>query len=612
MSEYENMRTADIMVEALIDWKVDTIFGLPGDGINGFIEALRTRQDRIRFVLVRHEESAAFMACAYSKYTGKLGACVGTSGPGAIHLLNGLYDAKADNTPVIAITGTTYSGMMGSDYQQDVNLLQLFSDVTVYNNMIIATEQAEMVVDIACRAALTRRGVSHLTIPIDIQERKLEGKYSKHKIAGHTSDAFTSITSLPDRKLIQQAAEIINSGNKVVILVGQGALNAGDEVSEVATKIGAPVAKALLGKAVIPDNHPNSVGGIGLLGTEPTVDAMNEADTLLMIGTSFPYIDYLPKPGQARGIQIDIKPEKIGLRYPVEVGLVGDSKRILLALLPLLSNKEKEEGKSQGFLKSKQQAMKKWNDVLHQQSNSNTKNKDRPIKPQFIASAVSEELNVNAIVSVDSGTNTIWAARYIQMRKGMKFSVSGTLASMGCGLPYALAAQIAYPKRQCVAFVGDGGFTMLMGEFATAVQYDLPIKVIILKNNILGMIRWEQMAFLVNPEFGVEFSPIAFAKFAEACGGKGYSIKEYSEVESTMKIAMKERKPTIVEAYVDPFEPPVPPKTDPEFARNMAESFAKGQPYVRRIGLTLYRNQVNTTFKSVQNKLKETLTGSSE
>ena len=438
MSEYENMRAADIMVEALIDWKVDTIFGLPGDGINGFMEALRTRQDRIRFVLVRHEESAAFMACAYSKYTGKLGACVATSGPGAIHLLNGLYDAKADNTSVIAITGTTYSDMMGSDYQQDVNLLQLFSDVTVYNNMIIAPEQVEMLVDIACRTALSQRGVSHLTIPIDIQERKLEGKYSKHKIAGHTSDAFTSITSLPDRKLIQQAAEIINSGNKVVILVGQGALNAGDEVSEVATKIGAPVAKALLGKAVIPDNHPNSVGGIGLLGTEPTVDAMNEADTLLMIGTSFPYIDYLPKPGQARGIQIDIKPEKIGLRYPVEVGLVGDSKRILLALLPLLSNKEKEEGKSQGFLKSKQQAMKKWNDVLHQQSNSNTKNKDRPIKPQFIASAVSEELNDNAIVSVDSGTNTIWAARYIQMRKGMKFSVSGTLASMGCGLPYAL------------------------------------------------------------------------------------------------------------------------------------------------------------------------------
>jgi pyruvate dehydrogenase (quinone) len=603
MSEYENMRAADIIAEALIDWKVDTIFGLPGDGINGFMEALRTRQDKIKFILVRHEESAAFMACAYSKYTGKLGACVATSGPGAIHLLNGLYDAKADNTPVIAITGSTYSDMIGSGYQQDVNLLQLFSDVAVYNNMIISPEQAEMVVDIACRSALTKRGVSHLTIPIDIQERKMEGKYSKHKVPGHTSDTFTNTRSLPDRQLIEQAAEIINTGNKVVILVGQGALNAGEEVGEVAIKTCAPVVKALLGKAVIPDNHPNSIGGIGLLGTEPTVDAMNEADTLLMIGTSFPYIDYLPRPGQARGVQIDIKPERIGLRYPVEVGLVGDSKRILLALLPLLDNKE--EGENQDFLKSKEQAMKKWIDMLNEQSSLNINN-NKLIKPQSIAAAVSEHLDDNAIISVDSGTNTIWAARYINIRKGMKFSLSGTLASMGCGLPYALAAQIAYPERQCVAFVGDGGFAMLMGEFATAVQYNLPIKVIILKNNTLGMIRWEQMAFLGNPEFGVEFSPIDFAKFAESCGGKGYSIRKPGEVKSTMKLAMKERKPTIIEAYVDPFEPPMPPKTDPEFVRNMAEAFAKGQPYATRIGLTLYRNQVNTTFKNVQNKLKKT------
>jgi pyruvate dehydrogenase (quinone) len=618
MSEYENMRAADIVAEALIDWKVDTIFGLPGDGINGFMEALRRRQDKIRFVLVRHEESAAFMACAYSKYTGKLGACVATSGPGAIHLLNGLYDAKSDNTPVIAITGSIYSDMIGSGYQQDVNLLQLFSDVAVYNNMIIAPEQAEMLVDIACRAALSQRGVSHLTIPIDIQERKLQGKYSMHKVPGHTSDAFTSITSLPDHQLIQKAAEIINSGTKVVILVGQGALNAGDEVIEVAKKTGAPVAKALLGKAVVPDDHPNSIGGIGLLGTEPTVDAMNEADTLLMIGTSFPYIDYLPKPGQARGIQIDIKPEKIGLRYPVEVGLVGDSKRILLALIPLLANREEEQAK--GFLKSKQQAMKKWKEKLNEQissynNNNNDDNTDKFIKPQYIASAVSEELEDNAIISVDSGTNTIWAARFINIRKGMKFSLSGTLASMGCGLPYALAAQIAYPERQCVSFVGDGGFMMLMAEFATAVQYNLPIKVIVLKNNTLGMIRWEQMAFLGNPEFGVQFSPIDFAKFAEDCGGKGYVIKGPSEVKSIMNQAMKERnKPTIVEAHVDPFEPPMPPKTDPEMIRNMAESFAKGQPYAKRIGLTLYRNQVNvsTTLKSVQNKLKETLTSSKE
>ena len=623
MSEYENMRTADIIAEALLDWNVDIIFGLPGDGINGFMEALRTRQDKIKFILVRHEESAAFMACAYAKYTGKLGACVATSGPGAIHLLNGLYDAKLDNTPVIAITGSTYSDLMGSSYQQDVNLLQLFSDVSVYNNIITAPEQAEMAVDIACRTAFAQRGVSHLTIPIDVQERKLEGKYSRHKVPGHTSDTFVAAGgALPDRYLLEHAADVLNSGNKIVILVGQGALNAGQEVISVAERIGAPVVKALLGKAVIPDNHPYSIGGIGMLGTEPATDAMSEADTLLMIGTSFPYIEYLPKPGQARGIQIDIKAEKIGLRYPVEVGLTGDSKKVLSALLPLLRDRRTngninhssshqqyrgEEEEQQKFLRSKQQSMKRWIELLDRQSSKQTDEK-KAIKPQAIASAVSEQLQDNAIISVDSGTNTIWAARFLNIRKGMKFSVSGTLASMACGLPYAIAAQLAYPERQCVAFVGDGGFAMLMSEFATAVQYNLPIKVIILKNNTLGMIRWEQMAFLGNPEFGVEFSPIDFAKIAEACGGIGYTIKESDEIEPIMKKAMSDkttRKPTVIEAYVDPFEPPTPPKIEPEFVQNMAESFAKGQPYAKRIGLTLYRNQMNSTIKTIQNKLGE-------
>jgi len=624
MSEYENMRTADIIAEALLDWNVDIIFGLPGDGINGFMEALRTRQDKIKFILVRHEESAAFMACAYAKYTGKLGACVATSGPGAIHLLNGLYDAKLDNTPVIAITGSTYSDLMGSSYQQDVNLLQLFSDVSVYNNIITAPEQAEMAVDIACRTAFAQRGVSHLTIPIDVQERKLEGKYSRHKVPGHTSDTFvTAGGALPDRYLLEHAADVLNSGNKIVILVGQGALNAGQEVISVAERIGAPVVKALLGKAVIPDNHPYSIGGIGMLGTEPATDAMSEADTLLMIGTSFPYIEYLPKPGQARGIQIDIKAEKIGLRYPVEVGLTGDSKKVLSALLPLLRDRRtngnssnnyssshqqyRGEEEQQQFLRSKQQSMKRWIELLDRQSSKQTDEK-KAIKPQAIASAVSEQLQDNAIISVDSGTNTIWAARFLNIRKGMKFSVSGTLASMACGLPYAIAAQLAYPERQCVAFVGDGGFAMLMSEFATAVQYNLPIKVIILKNNTLGMIRWEQMAFLGNPEFGVEFSPIDFAKIAEACGGIGYTIKESDEIEPIMKKAMSDkttRKPTVIEAYVDPFEPPTLPKIEPEFVQNMAESFAKGQPYAKRIGLTLYRNQMNSTIKTIQNKLGE-------
>jgi pyruvate dehydrogenase (quinone) len=590
MSVYENMRTADIVAEALLDWKVDIIFGLPGDGINGFIESLRRRQDKIKFILVRHEESAAFMACAYAKYTGKLGACVATSGPGAIHLLNGLYDAKADNTPVIAITGTTYSDLMNSSYQQDVNLLQLYSDVTIYNGMINVPEQAEMAVDIACRTALAQRGVSHLTIPIDVQEKKLNGKYSRHNVAYHTSDVYSAET-IPSRSLIEKAAQILNTGNRVVILVGQGALGAGEEVVAVAEKLGAPIVKALLGKAVIPDDSPYSMGGVGLLGTTPSSDAMSEADTLLMVGTSFPYVEYLPKPGQARGIQIDIKPEKIGLRYPVEIGLVGDSKLVLSALLPILNQKDNLE-----FLKSKQHAVKNWNNLLNEQGTRN----DKPIKPQVIAKAVSDELDDNAIISVDCGTNTSWAARYINIRKGMKFSVSGTLSSMANGLPYAIAAQIAFPERQSIAFVGDGGLTMLMGEFATAVQYNLPIKVIVIKNDTLGMIRWEQMGFLGNPEFGVEFTPIDWVKFAEACGGKGYAIKEPNEVKSKLHQAMKEeRKPTIIEAYVDPFEPPMPPKVEMSFVNNLAESFARGQPYAGRIGLTLFRDQVHNILKNM-------------
>jgi pyruvate dehydrogenase (quinone) len=595
MSEYEDMRTADIVAEALLDWKVEVIFGLPGDGINGFMEALRRRKDKIKFILVRHEESAAFMACAYAKYTGKLGVCVATSGPGAIHLLNGLYDAKLDNTPVLSITGSTYSDLMNSNYQQDVNLLQLFSDVTVYNNMINRPEHAEMTVDIACRSALSLRGVSHLTIPIDVQEMKLKGRYSRHKVPGHTSDFYANIT-VPDRGLLEDAANILNSGRKIVLLVGQGALSAGDEVIRVAEKLEAPVVKALLGKAVIPDDHPVCIGGLGLLGTEPATDAMNEADTLLMVGTSFPYIDYLPKPGQARGIQIDIKPNNIGLRYPVEIGLVGDSKLVLSELLPLLQQRSETE---RGFLKSKQDEMVDWNKLLKEQSSRT----DKPIKPQVIADAVSELLEDNAIISVDCGTNTSWAAQYINIRKGMKFSLSGTLATMACGLPYAIAAQIAFPDRQCIAFVGDGGFTMLMGEFATAVQYNLPIKIIVIKNNTLGMIRWEQMAFLGNPEYGVEFTPIDFVKFAEACGGIGYAIKEPDEISSIMEQAMKmdkdRRKPVIIEASVDPFEPPMPPKVEMEFVTNLAESFVKGQPYARRIGLTLFRNQVHNILKNI-------------
>lgn len=604
MSEYDDLKTGDIVAEALIDWKVDVVFGIPGDSINGFIEALRVRKDKIKFVLVRHEESAALMACGYAKYTGKLGVCTATAGPGAIHLLNGLYDAKADNTPVIVITGGTSTDLMNSSFQQDVNLLHLFSDVSVYNSMIGSPQQAEMAVDIACRTAHVRKGVSHLNIPTDVQEQKLEGHYSRHKVPGHTSDISVPPTSA-DRKLIEKTAEILNNGKKIVILVGQGALHASEEVIAAAEKLNAPIIKAMLGKAVIPDDHPYSLGGIGLLGTEPSSDAMSETDTLFMVGTSFPYIEYLPKPGQAIGIQIDIKPEKIGLRYPVRIGLIGDSKQVLSELIPLLHDRRKggnDNDPSIQFLKSKQNAMKKWNDLLNEQSSRD----NEPIKPQVIAATVSDVLDDNAIISVDSGINTCWAARFLKIKKGMKFSGSGSLATMGCAVPYAIAAKIAYPERQSIAFVGDGGFTMLMSEFATAVQYHLPIKVIIMNNKILGMIRWEQMAFLGNPEYGVEFSPIDFVKFAQACGGKGFSIKKIEEVKPVFHEAMMENQvPVIVDAHVDPFEAPLPPKISMEFVRNIAKSFTKGQPHAKEIGITLSIDQLHEKLRGLHSHKQE-------
>jgi pyruvate dehydrogenase (quinone) len=604
MSEYDDLKTGDIVAEALIDWKVDVVFGIPGDSINGFIEALRVRKDKIKFVLVRHEESAALMACGYAKYTGKLGVCTATAGPGAIHLLNGLYDAKADNTPLIVITGGTSTDLMNSSFQQDVNLLHLFSDVSVYNSMIGSPQQAEMAVDIACRTAHVRKGVSHLNIPTDVQEQKLEGHYSRHKVPGHTSDISVPPTSA-DRKLIEKTADILNDGKKIVILVGQGALHASEEVIAAAEKLNAPIIKAMLGKAVIPDDHPYSLGGIGLLGTEPSSDAMSETDTLFMVGTSFPYIEYLPKPGQAIGIQIDIKPEKIGLRYPVRIGLIGDSKQVLSELIPLLHDRRigrNDYDPSIQFLKSKQNAMKKWNDLLNEQSSRD----NEPIKPQVIAAAVSDVLDDNAIISVDSGINTCWAARFLKIKNGMKFSGSGSLATMGCAVPYAIAAKIAYPERQSIAFVGDGGFTMLMSEFATAVQYHLPIKVIIMNNKILGMIRWEQMAFLGNPEYGVEFSPIDFVKFAEACGGKGFSIKKIEEIKPVFHEAMMENQvPVIVDAHVDPFEAPLPPKFSMEFVRNIAKSFTKGQPHAKEIGITLSIDQLHEKLRGLHSHKQE-------
>jgi len=573
---------ADILIETIIDWGVDTVFGLPGDGINGIMEALRKRQDRIRFIQVRHEESAAFMACGYAKYTGKLGVCLATSGPGGLHFLNGLYDAKLDGQPVLAITGHHFHDLIGTYQQQDVDLDVIFKDVALYSTRVMSATHVQNVANLACRTALSRRGVAHINFPVDIQEHK-GGERSKRNVPGHTSDVFTQQVSLPSENELRHAAEILNAGHRVAILAGRGALGAGDVLEQVAERLGAPIIKPLLGKAVVPDNSPYTTGGIGLLGTAPSQEAMEKCDTLLIIGSSFPYIEYYPKPGQARGVQIEIEPERIGLRYPVEVGLVGDSRKVLEHLLAFLKYKQ-----DRTFLENAQKGMGEWWKLMEERGTR----QDMPMKPQVLAWELGKQLQSDAIVSCDSGTIATWWARQIPVKRGQMHSISGTLASMACGLSYAIAAQLAYPERQCIAFVGDGGFSMLMAEFATAVKYKLPIKVVIVKNNVLGQIKWEQMVFLGNPEYGVELEPIDFAAFARACGGTGFTIEDPRTCGEMLEQALSTPGPVIIDAVVDPFEPPMPPKVTPEQAMKFAKSLMKGQPKRMKIAATIAEDVV--------------------
>ncbi len=575
---------ADVMIESLQDWGVEVIFGMPGDGINGLMESLRTRQDEIRFIQVRHEESAALMACAYAKYTGKLGVCLATSGPGGVHLLNGLYDAKLDGQPVLAITGHHFHDLIDTYAQQDINLDRLFVDVAKYSTRVMGPAHVRNVTDQACRTALTYKGVAHINFPVDLQSMDAgRDAASDRNVAHHTSDVFARSAALPAQADLQRAADILNNGRKIAILAGRGALTATDELEQLADKLGAPIIKALLGKAAVPDDSPFTTGGIGLLGTRPSEEALEACDTLLLVGTSFPYIEFLPEPGQARGIQIDLDPVRIGLRYPVEVGLVGDSKNTLQALLPLLQKNEDRR-----FLQKAQEGMREWWKLMEERGTR----PDKPMKPQVVAWELGKRLRDDAIVSCDSGTITTWWARQIPAKRGQMFSLSGTLATMACALPYTIAAQIAYPDRQCIGFMGDGGFAMLMSEFVTAVKYNLPIKIIVIKNNTLGQIKWEQMVFLGNPEYGVELEPINFTAVARACGGHGFTIDDPANCGAILDEALATPGPVVIEAVVDPFEPPLPAKITPDQALNFAKSLARGQPDRERIISTILEDQV--------------------
>lgn len=560
---------ADLLIERLIAWDIAVIFGFPGDGINGIFEALRTRQDRLKFVQVRHEEAAAFAACGYAKYTGRLGVCLATSGPGGIHLLNGLYDAKCDGQPVLAITGHTFHDLIGTHYQQDVDLDKLFMDVSEYNQRIMGPAHVNNVVDEAIKTALARRGVSHITIPKDIQEMSAsDQERSDANIRGHSADLFAAAYPQPPQKALEEAANIINTGSKVAILAGRGCLSCRDEVLQLAEKVAGPIIKPLLGKAVVPDNSPYTTGGIGLLGTAPSQDAMEDCDTLIIAGSGFPYMEFYPKPGKAKTIQIDIDPARIGLRHSVDVGLVGDCRSVLRLLLPLVDRKQKRS-----FLETAQDNMKKWNNLMEERGTRT----DMPMKPQVVTWQLNKLLNDDAIVSSDSGTIATWTARYIEMRGTMQFSLSGSLATMANGLPYSIGAAIAYPGRQVVCVVGDGGFTMLMGEIATLVKYKLPVKVIVIKNNVLGEIKWEQMVMDGNPEFGVELQPIDFAGYAKNCGAAGFTIEEPGQAEAVLRAALAHPGPAVIEAVVDPNEPPMPGKISTKMAVHFAEALAKGE-----------------------------------
>jgi pyruvate dehydrogenase (quinone) len=578
--------TSELLIKRLAEWGVDTIFGLPGDGINGIMEGLRRHSDQVKFVLVHHEEAAAFMACGYAKATGKIGVCLATSGPGGIHLANGLYDAKLDHVPVLAITGLQESTMLGTGYQQEVALDRLYEDVAEYNQVVMNPAQMPSLVDVAIRTAYARRGVAHLTFPNDIQIAPA-GKDPYSTVAPvrppSTAPIYLAPAVRPRDEDLRRAADLLNAGEKVAILAGIGARGAGRQVELAADKLSAPIVKSLLGKMVVADDSPYTTGGLGLLGTKPSEELMEEADTLLMLGTNFPYTKFLPEPGKAKVVQVEIDPARAGTRIPTDVPLVGDVAATLEALLPLIERKDR------AFLTKYQEKTHDWRQAM-----AALESPDRdPIAPQYLAHELDAQAADDAILTCDSGTIATWAARHWQIRGGREFYLSGTLATMAPGLPYALGIQHAHPGRQVIAFVGDGGFAMLMAEFHTAMRYNLPVKVVINNNNALGQILWEQMV-LGFPEHGVRFGqPLPdYAAWARGCGGFGVHVSKPGDLPGALQEALAHPGPALLDVAVNPDEPPLPGKVSYDQAKKFAESWLHGQPRKASIASTLFKDKI--------------------
>jgi len=574
---------ADYVVERLHGWGVRHIYGYPGDGIGGLMGALDRADGKIEFVQSRHEELSAFMACAHARFTGDVGVCLATSGPGAIHLLNGLYDARMDHQPVVAIVGQQATTALGADYQQEVDLLSLFKDVAShFVHMCSSPTQARHLIDRAIRIAKAERTVTCVIFPNDVQ--LMDAVPSPDRAHGNTFSGigWSAPRIVPQQEDLERAAAILNDGERVAILVGAGALHAGEEVEQVADVLGAGVAKALLGKAVLPDDLPYVTGAIGLLGTEPSWDMMQECDTLLMIGSSFPYSEFLPEEGQARAVQIDIAPRMLGLRYPMDVNLCGDSAETLRALLPLLRQKT-----DRTWREEIEDDVRDWWKLMHDRAMLDAD----PINPQRVFQELSKRLPDRCILTADSGSATNWWARDLRVRRGMMATLSGNLATMGPAVPYAIAAKITHPDRPVVACVGDGAMQMngINALITIADRWkrwsDPRLVILVLNNRDLNQVTWEQRVLTGDPKFNqAQVLPdFSYARYAEQLGLAAVLMEKPEDIEAGWDEAFAARRPVVVDAMTDPEVPPLPPHITLKQARNFAISMAKGDPHRWRV-----------------------------
>jgi pyruvate dehydrogenase (quinone) len=567
---------ADFVLKRLREWGIHRIYGYPGDGINAFLGALHRAEGDPEFIQTRHEEMAAFMATGHAKFAGPEvpGVCMATSGPGAVHLLNGLYDAKLDHAPVLAIVGQQKRTSLGAHYQQEIDLQVLYKDVSEFVEMCTEPAQMRHLIDRGLRIALDRKGVSTIIVPNDVAEQDAVESPPRSHGSVYSSIGYTRPRVLPQEGDIQHAAEILNEGEKVAILVGQGARGAAEELEQVADLLGAGIAKALLGKDVLPDDLPFVTGAIGLLGSIPSYDMMENCDTLLMVGTSFPYAEFLPKEGQARCVEIDRDAGMIGIRYPADVHLIGDAKETLRALIPHLIRKE-----DRGWREKIENEVRDWWDIVERRSMQD----GDPMNPQRVVHELSQVLPADAIITADSGSSTNWFARQLRLKKGNLASLSGTLATMVPGVPYAIAAKFAHPERPVIALVGDGAFQMLgMNEMLTVKRYmdrwpDKRLIFCVFNNQDLNQVTWEQRVMEGDPKFpGSQWLPdFEYAKYAELCGLKGIYCDNADDLRSAWESALSAASPVVLEVRTDPEIPPLPPHIRMEQAEKMAEAMVK-------------------------------------